>query len=67
VRLYDDLTLIELADDYLLPELLRVTSLPAAMIHTLSPRLIAVDPQAVDRLVAELTRAGHPPGVFEGR
>lgn len=66
LRLYDDLTLIELADDYLLPELLRSTSLPASTIHTFSPRLIAVDPRHVERLIAEITRAGHPPSVSEG-
>ena len=67
VRLYDDLTLIELADDYLLSELLRTTSLAKSIIHTFSPRLIAVEPQAVDALMAELTRAGHLPSVAEGR
>ncbi|MFI5269066.1 MAG: helicase-associated domain-containing protein, partial [Chloroflexota bacterium] len=66
-RLYDDLTLIELADDYLLPELLRTTSLPASTIHTFSPRLIAVEPQLVEQLIAEMTRAGHPPSIAEGR
>jgi hypothetical protein len=67
VRLYDDLTLIELADDYLLPELLRTTSLPASTIHTFSPRLVAVEPAHVEKLIAELTRAGHAPSVSEGR
>lgn len=67
VRLYDDLTLLELADDYLLPELLRTTKLADVLIHTFSPRLIAVEPEGVDRLIADLTRAGHPPGLFEGR
>ncbi|HEY8745336.1 MAG TPA: helicase-associated domain-containing protein, partial [Chloroflexota bacterium] len=67
VRLYDDLTLIELADDYLLPELLRTTSLSSAIIYTFSPRLIAVEPAAVERLSGEMARAGHPPSIAEGR
>jgi hypothetical protein len=67
VRLYDDLTLIELDDDYLLPELLRTTSLGSAIIYTFSPRLIAVEPGAVERLTTEMTRAGHPPSFSEGR
>lgn len=67
VRLYDDVTLLELADDYLLPELLASTSLSSAVICTLSPRVVAVDPKSVGRLIDELTRAGHPPGVSEGR
>lgn len=67
VRLYDDLTLIELADDYLLPELLRSTSLAAVIIHTFSPRLIAVEAQAVESIITELSRAGHPPSIAEGR
>lgn len=66
LRLYDDLSLIELADDYLLPELLATTSLRSSLIHAFSPRLIAVDTRAVDGLVAELTRLGHGPRVLEG-
>lgn len=66
IRLYDDITLIELADDLLLPELLATSRLESALIHTLSPRLIAVDPAQVESLVAELTRLGHTPRVLEG-
>lgn len=67
IRLYDTVTLLELADDYLLPELLQTTRLASAIIATLSPRLVAVDSKAVSGLMAEFTRAGHPPGVIDGR
>lgn len=63
VRMYDDLTLIELADDYLLPELLATTSLRSSLIHTLSPRLIAVESRAAEQLIAEMVRIGHMPRV----
>ncbi len=65
VHLYDDVTLVELGDDYLLAELLASTSLGDALIHTFSPRLIAVAPAAVDSLVGQLTRLGHAPRVVE--
>ncbi|HEU5422940.1 MAG TPA: helicase-associated domain-containing protein, partial [Nitrolancea sp.] len=66
VRLYDELTVIELADDRLLPELLAGTSLGEKLIYTFSPRLIAIDASAAGELVAELTRLGHAPRLVEG-
>jgi hypothetical protein len=65
VRLYDDLTLMELGDDALLPELLRTTNLGEHVLETYSPRLVAVDAAAVDEIVAALTRLGHAPRVVE--
>lgn len=65
-RLYDELCLVELGDDFLLPELLASTPLPGWLVHTFSPRLIAVEPAAVDELVAALARLGHAPRVVEG-
>jgi len=65
IRLYDDLTLIELGDDLLLRELSATTSIEGALIHVFSPRLIAVDPAMVEDLLAELTRSGHTPRVVE--
>lgn len=66
IHLYDEVTLIELGDDLLLDELRATSSLGASIVHAFSPRLIVVDPSAVDRLVAELTRLGHAPRVIEG-
>jgi hypothetical protein len=65
LRLYDEITLIELGDDLLLRELQATTSLDKALLYTFSPRVIAVDPAAADALVAELTRQGHTPRVVE--
>jgi hypothetical protein len=65
LRLYDDLTVIELGEDILLPELLATTSLPAALLHTFSPRVVAIDPSLADALVAELTARGYAPRVVE--
>jgi hypothetical protein len=66
VRLYDDVTIVELADDYVLPELLATSSLSLSIVSTLSPRHIVVETGVVDDLVAELTRLGHIPKVVEG-
>lgn len=63
VRLYDDLTLIELGDDILLREILASSRLQDALVYTFSPRLIAVRPAHVDALVAELNRLGYTPRV----
>jgi hypothetical protein len=65
VRLYDDLTLVELGDDLLLRELTATTSLRQGVIHTFSPRLVAVEPALADTLVRELLRLGHTPSVVE--
>jgi hypothetical protein len=65
VRLYDELAVIELNDDLLLAELLAATSLDASLIHTFSPRLVAIDAAKADALVAELTRRGYAPRVVE--
>jgi hypothetical protein len=66
VRLYDDLTLVELGDDFLLRELEALTDLPDATIHVFSPRLLAIDPERVQSVVAALTKAGYRPRLLEG-
>ncbi|HLI51666.1 MAG TPA: helicase-associated domain-containing protein, partial [Thermomicrobiaceae bacterium] len=65
VRLYDEVSLIELADDLLLPELLARTSLGSHLIHQFSPRLVVVETAAVDELRLELTRLGYSPRLIE--
>lgn len=66
VRLYDEVTLIELGDDLLLRELQAATSLGDVTIHQFSPRLIAVEDDAVDLLVTELGARGYAPRIVEG-
>jgi hypothetical protein len=65
VRLYDDLTLLDLGDDILLRELRATTSLEDAMVDTFTPRLVAVDGARVEALIAELRSLGHTPRVVE--
>ena len=65
VRLYSNLTIIEFADDYALQELLNTTSLASAIIHQLSPRMIVIEADAVEGLMAEMTRKGYTPKLEE--
>ncbi len=65
IRLYDEVTLVELGDDLLLRELLAASSLREAVLQTFSPRLVAIDSARVDELVEELTRLGYTPRVVE--
>jgi hypothetical protein len=61
LRLYEGLTILELADDYVLPELLAATGLRQHLVYQFSPRLVAIDPGAADTIVAELRRRGYTP------
>jgi hypothetical protein len=63
LHIYDDITLIELADDYALHELLSNTSLRDHLVYEFSPRLVAVRPEAVDDLVQEMEKRGYTPAV----
>jgi len=65
VRLYDDLTLIELDDDILLQELLATSSLRGALVNVITPRLVAVEPAAMRPLLGEMERLGYTPRVLE--
>jgi hypothetical protein len=61
VRLYERVTVIELADDYALAELRVASSLDHHLVAEISPRLVVVRDDAVDALVAELEKAGYRP------
>jgi hypothetical protein len=65
VRLYDEMTLLELGDDLLLRELDAMSGLRDDSIHVFSPRLVAVAPERVSSLIASLTKAGYRPRVLE--
>ncbi len=65
IRLYDDVTLIELGDDVLLRELRATTSLERTLVHVFSPRLIAVEGAMAEDLLAEIKRLGHTPRLVE--
>lgn len=63
LHIYEGITLIELADDYALQELLSNTSLRDHLIYEFSPRLIAVRPDSVDALVGEMEKRGYTPAM----
>jgi hypothetical protein len=66
VRLYPDLTVIEFADDYTLPELLATTALHQSIVHTVSPRLVIIRTEDTDALLSELVARGYTPKLTEG-
>jgi hypothetical protein len=61
VRIYENVTVIEFSDDYALAEMKAVTSLSQQLIAEISPRLALIPAEAVDRLTAELEKAGYTP------
>ena len=63
VHLYEEVTLVEFADDFALQELLASTSLAQHLIYQFSPRLVAIQTEAVEALRNELVRQGHTPRV----
>jgi hypothetical protein len=63
LHVYDDITVIELADDYALQELLSNTALQDHVIYEFSPRLVAIRPEAVDDLIQEMEKRGYTPHV----
>ena len=65
VHLYPDVALLELADDYALPELLSSTSLAQHLLFRFSPRVIALRPEGVAILRAELEAKGYTPKVVD--
>ncbi len=63
LHIYDDISLIELADDYALQEILSSTSLREHLIHQFSSRLVAIRADAIDDLVQEMEKRGYTPYV----
>jgi hypothetical protein len=61
LRVYRDVTVIEFGDEYALAEMKAVTSLEEHLVAELSPRLVVIPSEVVDRLVRELREAGHTP------
>jgi hypothetical protein len=61
LHLYPGMTLIEFADDYCLSELLAGTSLSQILVHTFSPRLIAIQQQGLAGYLDELAAKGYTP------
>jgi hypothetical protein len=57
---------LELNDDLLLAELLASTALESAVVHTFSPRLIAIDSARAEDIIAELADRGYAPRIIDG-
>ncbi len=64
VHLYERLTVLELADDFALRELLKGTSLSQYIVHQFSPRLIVVRDEGVDALTNEMVKKGYTPRIL---
>ncbi len=62
-HLYEHLTVMELADDFALRELLASTSLSQFIVHQFSPRLVVVRDENVDDWVNELVKKGYTPRI----
>ncbi len=67
LQIYENMALIELADDYALPELLAGTSLSQILLYTFSPRLVAVRSSAAAEFIAEMQAKGYTPRVEGGK
>lgn len=65
VRLYENLTVIEFADDYALQELLNTTSLAQHIVCQLSPRWVVIEADTMNALMAEMVRKGYTPKIEE--
>jgi hypothetical protein len=63
IRVYQQLTVLELADDFAARELAASTSLLKRAIYQLSPRAFALPDDAVDVLIEELQEKGYTPRV----
>ncbi len=63
LHLYERLTVLELADDFALRELLAGTSLRQHILHQFSPRVVVMRDDAVESFVQELEKKGYTPRV----
>ncbi len=61
IRVYENLTIIEFADDYALAEMKAVTALEEYLIAEISPRLVVIPHEAVESLTVALEKSGYTP------
>ena len=57
------LTVLELADDYMLQELLTQTDLREHLLLTVGPRLVVVRPESADAFARQLVKRGYTPRI----
>lgn len=67
VHVYERLTVLELADDMALRELVAGTGMGKYIVHQFSPRLVVIQDEGVDELVNELVKKGYTPRVVESK
>jgi len=66
LRLYDEVSVVELADDVLATETLAASAaLRRWLLHPISNRHLAIDPAGLEAVVDELVKAGYAPRVLE--
>ena len=65
VRIYENVTIIEFADDYALSEMKAMTSLEQYLIAEINPRLILINADAASMLAAELEKSGYTPKLID--
>jgi hypothetical protein len=63
LHIYENIALLELADDYALQELLISTSLADHLVYQFSPRLIAIWADGIDGLADEMEKRGYTPRI----
>ena len=63
LHIYENITLIELSDDYALQELFISTSLADSLVYQFSPRLVAIWSQDLDALVQDMEKHGYTPRI----
>jgi hypothetical protein len=63
IRVYQSLTVLELADDFAARELAASTSLTKRVIYQLSPRAFVLPDDAIDALIEEMQAKGYTPRV----
>jgi hypothetical protein len=62
-HLYDHLSVVEFADDFVLKELLRGGGIRRYLLHIFSPRLAAIHPRHVNDLITEMERRSFMPKI----
>ncbi len=66
IRLYSDVTLLEVADTLTLRELTATTSIDRQVIHAIHPTSMILKKQGGEQLIDELKRRGQTPMLHEG-
>jgi hypothetical protein len=63
LHLYEDIALLELADEYVLQELMLNVPLREKIRYQFSPQLVAIHPDTIDELIQEMEKRGYTPRV----